>query len=116
MILMKYSQGYTFAGVYAKKGEGIILKGTGYQRDPQGRIIVNANTGDPLYTSTLESYGKVDPKYKLGFTTGLNYKGFQLSAVLEYSKGEIFAGAKNGFAFSGELWNLLILIEPKVVS
>ena len=96
--------GYTFAGVYAKKGEGIILKGTGYQRDPQGRIIVNANTGDPLYTSTLESYGKVDPKYKLGFTTGLNYKGFQLSAVLEYSKGgKFFAGAKKGFAFSGEL-------------
>lgn len=97
--------GYTNGwGLYAVKDEGFVLKASAYQRDDQGRIIVNATNGNPLYTTTLQSFGKIDPDYILNFNTNFNFKGFQLSAVFEYKKGgKFYSGTKNGFTFSGQL-------------
>lgn len=97
--------GYTNGwGLYAVKDEGFVLKTTAYQRDDQGRIIINQANGNPLYTTALQSFGKIDPDYILNFNTNFNYKGFQLSAVFEYKKGgKFFSGTKQGFTFSGQL-------------
>lgn len=92
------------AGIYAVKGESYpIIKGTKYQRDPNGNIIVNAN-GNPLATSTLEVLGKVNPDYILGFNTSFKYKGITLSATADYRTGNSFISAtKRLMGFTGGL-------------
>ncbi|MDC8105383.1 SusC/RagA family TonB-linked outer membrane protein [Chryseobacterium sp. PTM-20240506] len=77
-------------GIFAVKGENFpVIKGTKYQRDPNGNIIVNAN-GTPLATSTFEVLGKVNPDYILGFSTSFKFKGITLSAVADYRTGNSF--------------------------
>lgn len=92
-------------GIYAVKGQEFpVIKGTGYQRDSQGRIIVNEQTGDPLYTNNFIELGKVNPDYTMTFSTNLRYKNFSAYANMEYRKGGVFySGAMQGMAFSGQL-------------
>lgn len=91
-------------GIYAVKGENFpVIKGTKYQRDPNGNIIVGAN-GNPLSTSTLEVLGKVNPDYILGFNTSFKYKGITLSATADYRTGNSFISlTKNLMGFTGAL-------------
>lgn len=77
-------------GIYAMEGYDFpMIKGTKYQRDPNGNIIVGAN-GNPLSTSTLEVLGKVNPDYILGFNTSFRFKGLTLSATADYRTGNSF--------------------------
>lgn len=85
-----YNSGTTNAGIYAMKGENFpVIKGTRYQRDPNGNIIVNAN-GNPLSTTNFEVLGKVNPDYILGFNTSFKFKGITLSATADYRTGNSF--------------------------
>ncbi|MBW7675898.1 SusC/RagA family TonB-linked outer membrane protein [Chryseobacterium chendengshani] len=80
----------TNAGIFAVKGENFpVIKGTKYQRDPNGNIIVNAN-GNPLSTTNFEILGKVNPDYILGFNTSFKFKGITLSATADYRTGNSF--------------------------
>ena len=63
-----------------------MYKRQAYQRDPSGNIIVDAN-GFPLRTSTFEKLGKATPDYIINFSNSFNYKGFQLTAVMDYRTG-----------------------------
>lgn len=91
-------------GIYAKTGEQYpLIKGTKYQRDDQGRIIVGAN-GNPLATSTFEVLGKVNPDYILGFNTSIRFKGFKLSGTADYRTGNSFVSmTKRLLGFTGGL-------------
>lgn len=85
-----YNSTTTNAGIYAMKGENFpVIKGTRYQRDPNGNIIVNAN-GNPLSTTNFEVLGKVNPDYILGFNTSFKFKGITLSATADYRTGNSF--------------------------
>lgn len=80
--------GTSLVGVYAIKGEkGLVLMGTDFVRDSEGRIIVNETTGRPSVTSTLQNLGRINPKYTLGFNTSVNYKGIKLSATADWRVG-----------------------------
>jgi outer membrane receptor protein involved in Fe transport len=47
--------GNSFMGVYADEGQELsVIKGIVYERDPEGRIVVDASTGLPNITSTQE--------------------------------------------------------------
>jgi len=78
------------------------LLGTDYNRDPQGRVIVNAVTGLPTVSNTLRDFGQTNPKNILGFTTSFTYKRFTLTGTAELRTGAV---VYNGFAstldFSG---------------
>lgn len=91
-------------GIFAVKGEQFpVIKGTKYQRDPNGNIIVGAN-GIPLTTSTFEVLGKVNPDYIVGMTTSLRFKGFTLSGVADYRTGNSFVSiTKRLLGFTGGL-------------
>ncbi len=91
-------------GIYAVVGEDFpMIKGTKYQRDPDGNIIVDRN-GNPLTTSTLEVLGKVNPDYILGFSTSFKFKGITLSAVADYRTGNSFVPlSKELLAYAGHL-------------
>lgn len=92
-------------GVYAVKGEKYpVIKGTGYLRDDQGRIIVDAVTGDPKATNSFINLGNANPKYTLTFNTNLRYKNWELSATMDYRTGhKFYADQMANLAFGGYL-------------
>lgn len=93
------------AGIYAIKGEEFpILKATAYLRDDQGHIIINPDNGNPYYTNTYKSFGRVTPNYTLTFNTNFKYKNWGVYAVMDYRNGGVlYSGAMQGFSFSGQL-------------
>lgn len=89
--------------VFATVGEQYpSLKVIAYKRDPAGRVIVNSETGYPSVATTLKTVGQSNPKYRLGLTTNLKYKGFALNAVAEYRGGNyIYHGLAETEWFTG---------------
>ena len=78
------------AEVVAKVGEPYpLIKTSSYLRDPQGRIIVDAD-GDPIQDTENQIQGKTTPDYVLGLNTSIRYKNFSLYAVAEYRTGHVF--------------------------
>ncbi|HAS46258.1 MAG TPA: SusC/RagA family TonB-linked outer membrane protein [Microscillaceae bacterium] len=77
------------------------LFGVGYQRDAQGRIVVdgrgdaatNPTYGMPLQDPNPKVIGKVQPDFTIGFTNSFSFKGFTLMAQVDWRKG--------GQAYSG---------------
>ncbi|MBW3469580.1 SusC/RagA family TonB-linked outer membrane protein [Arthrospiribacter ruber] len=61
-----------------------------YQRDPQGRVVVDAETGDPLVAEENVILGPMVPPYIFGLSTQVNYKGFTLAAQFESRLGGWF--------------------------
>lgn len=84
--------GYTNAAqIFAVKGEQYpVLKTTSYERDPQGRIVVNGTTGIPVRAAALQIQGQTNPNQTLGLNTRVGYKGFSLAAQLDYRTGNVF--------------------------
>ncbi len=81
--------GTTSAGVFAVQGEEFPqIKATSYVRDDQGRVVVGSN-GNPL-EGPLKSLGKATPDYILGFNNRFSYKGFTLSATMDYRTGHVY--------------------------
>lgn len=96
---------YNGAGVFAVEGENFpIIKGIGYERDDQGRVIVDPISGDPLYTSNLINLGKVNPDFIIGFSNKFTYKGISLSSVFDFrSGGKFYSGTMYQLAWTGNL-------------
>ncbi|HEU0136973.1 MAG TPA: TonB-dependent receptor, partial [Flavobacterium sp.] len=94
-------------GIFATEGEEYpLIKGIGYQRDDQGRVIVDAATGMPLKTLEYIKLGKATPDYILGYNTAIEFKGFRLAAVMDYRTGHQFwSGTKQWLSWSGHLYD-----------
>lgn len=90
------------AGIAAIEGEQFpMIVGTGYQRDENGNVIIDATTGDPLKANNVK-LGKTTPDYILGLSTSLRYKNFKLSGVFDYRTGHVFyAGVKDALIQNG---------------
>lgn len=96
---------YGDVGVFAEEGEEYpIIKGFGYQRDGEGRIIVDPNSGNPLKSTELMKLGKTTPDYILGLNTSVDYKGLRLAAVMDYRTGhQYYSGTKYTLSAFGYL-------------
>jgi len=78
-------------GVYAIKGEAFPqMKATAYERDPQGRIVVDATSGRPIMAEGLKALGKTTPDYILGLNSVISYKGFSISGTIDYRTGHVY--------------------------
>ncbi|GAB2802118.1 SusC/RagA family TonB-linked outer membrane protein [Rhabdobacter roseus] len=58
-----------------------------YVRDPQGRVVVDARTGDPRIAANPDTVGTLIPPYLMGISTQLNYKGFSLGMQFDWRMG-----------------------------
>ncbi|OUR91386.1 hypothetical protein A9Q87_10520 [Flavobacteriales bacterium 34_180_T64] len=77
-------------GVFAIVGEEFPqLKTSSYTRDPQGRIVIDPTSGDPIQ-GPLKKQGKVTPDYIIGLSSSINYKGFRLAATMDYRTGHVY--------------------------
>ena len=91
------------AGSYAVAGQAFpVILGADYNRDPQGRIIVDPITGYPSPTSEIKVLGNAQPKHILALNLSARYKSFTLSGVAEYRGGySIYNAAGTTYDFSG---------------
>lgn len=67
-----------------------VLVGTDYQRDDQGRVIVDRLTGYPVGVTDGNILGNTNPKHRLGLDLEVKYKNFRLWALAEYRGGYYF--------------------------
>jgi TonB-linked SusC/RagA family outer membrane protein len=80
--------GTTAAGNWAIPGyPAFMIKATDYNRDPNGRVIVNALTGAPTAATNTVIYGQTMPKWTLGLNPSVRWKGLNVSALFEYKGG-----------------------------
>ncbi|MEZ0483229.1 SusC/RagA family TonB-linked outer membrane protein [Fibrella aquatica] len=93
----------TSARVLAKVGQPFpLLQTTTYNRDPQGRIIVDGITGFPASDGSFSNIGITNPPHIVGLNTTLKYKGIRFTTVFEYRNGHyIYNGVSTGYDFSG---------------
>ena len=77
-------------GVFAVVGEQFpTLKTSSYTRDPQGRIVIDQSSGDPI-EGPLKNQGQVTPDYIIGLNSSVSYKGFRLAATMDYRTGHVY--------------------------
>lgn len=90
-------------GSYAVKGESFpVIMGSTYNRDPEGRIIVDRITGYPTTDGTLKVLGAALPTHTLGLNLSLSYKDLTFYTSAEYRTGNyIFNNGADLFDFSG---------------
>jgi TonB-linked SusC/RagA family outer membrane protein len=63
------------------------IYGTDYRRDEQGRMIVNGTTGLPSAAPNVSKLGNPNPKFTLGISNNISFKGFALGVLLDIRKG-----------------------------
>ncbi|MBN1387378.1 MAG: TonB-dependent receptor, partial [Bacteroidales bacterium] len=90
-------------GIFAVVGESYPqLKTNTYVRDPGGRIVIDPNTGWPKTNAELSNMGKTVPDYILGATSAMRFKGFNVSATMDYRTGHVFySQGKDYMEFTG---------------
>ncbi len=77
------------------------FKSEQYLKDPNGKIVVNAQ-GIPVVDPSQAYYGSYQPKYRMGFGSDLNYKGLSFNVLFDLSKGGLFYSASKFYAdFNG---------------
>ncbi len=87
VFVESYGAGY---GTYAVVGEAFPqLKAVSYVRDDQDRIVVDPVSGDPL-VGDIENMGKTTPDNVWGLSSYMSFKGFTLSATMDYRSGFVY--------------------------
>jgi outer membrane receptor protein involved in Fe transport len=91
---------------YAVVGEQFpTIKVTDLQRDPEGHIIVDAETGQPIKDSELQIFGHGNPNHILGLTSNMGWKGLSLSIVADYRTGNVIVNQiGTDLSFTGTSW------------
>ncbi|MEY2917907.1 MAG: hypothetical protein RIS73_1621, partial [Bacteroidota bacterium] len=80
--------GFTTPNIRLTAGEEYgQIYGRGYLRDANGRMIISSTTGLPSPTAAVQRIGNPNPKYTLGVTNTVTYKGFAFTFLLDYKKG-----------------------------
>jgi TonB-linked SusC/RagA family outer membrane protein len=95
-----------FADEYVVKGAAFPqIKVTDWKRDPQGRIIVDKNSGFPTVNDSLSTFGTSTPPYSIGLHTSISFKGLTLSVLAEGRFGAvIYNSIGNALDFTGVSW------------
>jgi len=93
--------GFTTPQVRAGIGDKFpVIYGTSYQRDDQGRVVVD-DDGFPI-AGAPKVIGKVAPDFILGANTKFSYKMFTLTAVTDWkSGGQMYGGTTGLFNLYG---------------
>ena len=71
-----------------------LIYGFGFRRNDAGQMVFGAN-GIPLRTSDLISYGSALPKWVGGINNAFNYKGINLSFLIDFKLGNMMLSGTN---------------------
>jgi hypothetical protein len=79
-----------------------VLKLTDFNRTPEGKVIVDRETGLPSTNPGTKAYGRTLPKHLIGINPTFKYKDFHLSIVADYRGGHyIYNGIGPRLVFEG---------------
>ncbi|MCB4807742.1 SusC/RagA family TonB-linked outer membrane protein [Tamlana sp. 62-3] len=82
----------TTVTIVAKEGLPFgTFKGNDFKTNENGEVIVDANTGYPVYTDEDVYLGSYQPDYLLSFGANIKYKGFGLRMLFDKKEGGKFA-------------------------
>lgn len=101
-LLILSSQG-TSARILAKVGSPFpLLQTTTYNRDEQGRIIVDPITGYPATNGTYSDVGVTNPPHIFGANGTIRFKKLRFNVLFEYRNGHyIYNSISTGYDFCG---------------
>ncbi len=112
----------TTVAIVAKEGLPFgTFKGNDFKYNDQGQVIVDANTGYPVYSEEDQFLGNYQPDYLLSFGTNVNYKGIGLRVLFDMKEGGLFAsqskyfGEFNGTTVNTTIYNRESFIFPNSV-
>jgi outer membrane receptor protein involved in Fe transport len=95
------TSGFSGLSIRAAEGEEFGLYGAGWDRDPDGNIIINQTTG-LREVGPRTRHGDIFPDYQLGINNVFTYKGVSLSALVDISSGGVmFSGTVAGLRSAG---------------
>jgi TonB-linked SusC/RagA family outer membrane protein len=81
------------------------LQGQDWKRDPQGRIIVNANTGYPSRATGNVAFGTTVAPTRVGISSSMTYKSFTFNVVADARFGAVILNdAGSDMDFTGVSW------------
>lgn len=89
-------------GGYAIVGEKYpMIKGSDWKRSPDGKVIVDAETGLPT-TGEQIGLGTSDATIRIGLNSTMKWKGFSLGATFDYRGGHsTYFGIEDDMLFTG---------------
>ena len=77
-------------------------KGLTYKTNASGQVIVDPNTGFPLYTDEEVILGSFQPDYIAGFGSNLSYKGIGFNILFDIKEGgQFISQTKDMVEFNG---------------
>ena len=93
----------TNSRIIAKVGQPFpLLQVSKYNRDSDGRIIVDGITGYPSTNGTFSDLGVTNPPHILGLNSTIKFKDLRFSVLFEYRNGHyIYNAVSTGYDFSG---------------
>lgn len=75
---------------------------TSFERDPNGNVVVDPNTGYPIIAAEDQIRGNIQPDYLAGMTNKLTYKSFSFGFTFDVRKGGMmFSRTKSTMTFAG---------------
>jgi TonB-linked SusC/RagA family outer membrane protein len=78
--------------------------GTVNARDAQGRLLINPLTGLPFITAETQIIGNPNANFLLGITNNFSWKGFTLSALIDWRQGgQIYSYTAASLLLRGQL-------------
>ena len=91
---------------YVIKGSAFPqIKVSDWKRDPEGRVIVDKNSGFPTPNDSLSTFGTSNPPTILGLHTTISFKGFTLRVLAEGRFGAVIYNVLgNSLDFTGVSW------------
>ncbi|MGV3561608.1 SusC/RagA family TonB-linked outer membrane protein [Larkinella arboricola] len=83
--------GLASPGLQARLGEPYgTFFGSKMLRDPQGRVVVNPNTGRPLADPILQVLGNIQPDFSAGLSNTVSFKGVTFNVLVDTRQGGKF--------------------------
>lgn len=81
-----------------------MIYGSLNARDDQGNVLINPTSGLPIRSGTSEILANPAPKYTVGWTNTFTFKGFTLSALMDYrAGGSMFSATAASLLLRGQL-------------
>jgi TonB-linked SusC/RagA family outer membrane protein len=88
---------------YAIVGQpAFVFRLSDYKRDPNGKVIVDAVTGDPSLSDSLVMRGRSLPLWIVGINPSVTWKGFRFAMTWDYRGGHhAYHGIGSDMDFTG---------------
>lgn len=98
---LSLTSGWSGLVTKAIPGETFGMYGTGYKRDPEGNVIINATTGVKVTEDNIR-LGDIYPDWTMGISNTFSFKGVRLSTLIDIRQGGvIYSNTVNDLRWSG---------------